>query len=164
MLGICFGIWDLKAMRILCLDIGTKRIGLATSDPLGLTAQGIGVLARKGDARDFEAIAEKCQELNAQLILVGLPLDEEGEIGPEAAKIKAFSERLQAYLSRRGMDIPFKMWDERYSTVQAEERLIAADVSRAKRKKVIDKMAAVVILEDYLSTMPSPEGDEGALG
>ncbi len=151
-------------MRILCLDIGAKRIGMAASDPLGLTAQGIGVLARRGDKHDFEAIAEKCQELDAQLILVGLPLNAEGEVGPEAAKVKAFSERLEVYMRKRNMDIPIKTWDERYSTVQAEKRLIAADVSRAKRKNVIDKMAAVVILEDYLSMISEPEGDEGALG
>lgn len=152
-------------MRILCLDIGTKRIGMAASDPMGLFAQGIGVLARLGDKRDFCAIAEKCKELDAQLILVGLPLNEEGEVGPEAAKVKAFAARLEAYMREHGIDIPFRMWDERYSTAEAEERLIAADVSRAKRKKVIDKMAAVVILEDFLSVMQlKPEGEEGALG
>ncbi|MFH1829243.1 MAG: Holliday junction resolvase RuvX [Pseudomonadota bacterium] len=151
-------------MRILCLDIGTKRIGMAASDPLGLIAQGMGVLARRGDQRDFEAISKKCQELDAQLILVGLPLDEEGQVGPQAAKVNAFSEKLKAYMRKQGIDIPFKMWDERYSTKEAEGRLIAADVSRAKRKKVIDKMAAVVILEDYLSMIPDPEGEEGALG
>jgi putative pre-16S rRNA nuclease len=152
-------------MRILCLDIGTKRIGLAASDPMGWTAQGLGVLPRRGDAADFEAIAARCRELEAELILVGLPLDEEGGIGPAAQRIQAFAERLKAHLAKAGIEAPIELWDERYSTARATERLIAADVTRRRRKAVIDKMAAVAILEDYLEVRrPAADDDEGALG
>ena len=152
-------------MRILCLDIGSKRIGLAVTDPLGWTAQGIGVLARRGDAKDFEAIAARCLELAAEMLLVGLQLDAEGEEGPEALRIRAFAERLALSLRGAGIEAPVELWDERYSTATAAARLIAADVSRKRRKEVIDKMAAVAILEDYLEAHAGPAGDdEGALG
>lgn len=152
-------------MRILCLDIGTRRIGMAASDPLGLTAQPLGVIERRGGTKDFEVIADRCRELGAELLLIGLPLDEEGEEGPQAEKVRGYASKLKDYLRGHDLDMPIEMWDERYSTARAEERLIAADVSRARRREVIDKMAAVVILEDYLSSLETqPGGDEGALG
>jgi len=152
-------------MRILCLDIGTKRIGMAASDPLGLTAQPLGVIERRGGIKDFEEIANRCRELGAELLLVGLPLDEEGGEGPQAEKVRGYVSKLREYLRGHELDMPIEMWDERYSTARAEERLLAADVSRARRREVIDKMAAVVILEDYLSSLETqPGGDEGALG
>ena len=152
-------------MRILCLDIGSKRIGMAATDPLGWTAQGIGVLPRRGDAKDFEAIVAHCRELAAELLLVGLPLDEEGGNGPQAERIRAFALRLRSHLRDARLEIPIEFWDERYSTALAEERLIEADVSRKRRREVIDKMAAVVILEDYLEVhAPASGDDEGALG
>lgn len=152
-------------MRILCLDIGSRRIGVAASDQLGITAQGIGVIERRGDARDFEAIIERARELEASLLLLGIPLDEEGGMGPQAEKVQAFADRLKQAMARAGLDIPVEMWDERYSTAVAEQRLIDADVSRQKRRKVIDKMAAVAILQDYLDSkaLPSEDG-EGYLG
>ena len=152
-------------MRILCLDIGSKRIGLAASDPMGWTAQGIGVIERRGGERDLDAIAERARELEAELILVGLPLNEEGGIGPQAEKVRNFAARLALHLEARGLDIPMEMWDERFSTAVARERLIGADVSRQKRRRVIDKMAAVVILQDYLEAKGDGGGDEeGFLG
>jgi putative Holliday junction resolvase len=152
-------------MRILCLDIGTKRIGLAATDPLGWTAQGLGVLARRGDAKDFAAIAELCRERDAELLLVGLPLDAEGGVGPQASRIQAFVERLRPFLAKAGLEVAIELWDERYSTAEAEARLIEADVSRKRRREVIDKMAAVAILEDYLEAHATPSADdEGALG
>ncbi len=152
-------------MRILCLDIGSRRIGVAASDQLGITAQGIGVIERRGDAKDFEAIIERAQELEASLLLLGIPLDEEGGMGPQAEKVQAFADRLKQAMARGGLDIPVEMWDERYSTAVAEQRLIDADVSRQKRRKVIDKMAAVAILQDYLDSKALPSDDgEGYLG
>ena len=152
-------------MRILCLDIGTKRIGMAASDPLGLSAQPLGVIERRGGSKDFEEIAARCEELDVDLLLIGLPLDEEGGEGKQAQKVRRYSSKLGEYLRARGLDTPIEMWDERYSTARAEERLIAADVSRRRRGEVMDKMAAAVILEDYLSTIEAqPGGDEGALG
>ncbi len=152
-------------MRILCLDIGSKRIGAAATDPMGWTAQGLDVIERRGDKRDFAEIAARCNELDVQMLLIGLPLDAEGEVGAAAARVKEFARRLQASLSGAGLDIPIEFWDERYSTAMAEERLIEADVSRAKRRKVIDKMAAVAILEDWLASHAvSSSDDEGAMG
>lgn len=139
-------------MRIICLDVGSKRIGVAASDPLGITAAPVCVILRHGGVKDFEEIAGLCREYEPGLILVGLPLNEESELGAQAKKIKAFSESLEKYLIGVGIKIPFKLWDERYSTALAEERLIEADVSRKKRKKVIDKMAALVILQCYLES------------
>lgn len=138
-------------MRILCLDIGEKRIGVAVSDPLCLTAQGLKVIERRGDKKDFPAIEELCRELSVELILVGLPLDEEGGEGKAAGKTRKFSERLALHLKNSGVKIPFEFWDESYSTEVAENFLIDADVGRKKRRLVIDKMAAVVILTDYLA-------------
>ncbi|MFH0799678.1 MAG: Holliday junction resolvase RuvX [Pseudomonadota bacterium] len=150
-------------MRILCLDIGTKRIGVAVSDPLGWTAQPVSVFKRRGGVRDLEAIASLCRKLAAEHIVIGIPLNEEGGVGVQAAKVKAFAERVEAHLKSSGIEVLVEMWDERYSTAIAEERLIGANVSRARRKEVIDKMAAVAILEDYLRAheAPAAEGNEG---
>lgn len=137
-------------MRIICLDIGTRRIGVAASDPFGWTAQPVKVVERRMGFKELEEIAGLCSELKARVIVVGVPLDEEGRIGPAAEKIKAFAARIEKHLRSKGIDTPIEFWDERYSTAIAEDRLIGADASRAKRKKLIDKMAAVVILEDYL--------------
>jgi len=152
-------------MRILCLDIGSKRIGVAVSDPLGITAQGVGVIERRGDERDFLSIIDKAREFGTELLLIGLPLNEEGEVGPQAAKVQAFAERLRNAMQTAGLDTPMEMWDERYSTAEAQRRLIEADVSRARRREVIDKMAAVAILEDYLDSKGTlPDDGEGHLG
>ena len=137
-------------MRIICLDIGSKRIGVAASDPFGWTAQGLEVIERKGNKKDMERICEICRELEAERIVAGLPLNEEGGIGPAAKKVQVFVEKFKTHLKKSGLDIEIELWDERYSTATAEERLIEADVSRKKRKRVIDKMAAIVILQDYL--------------
>ena len=139
-------------MRILCLDIGTKRIGIAASDPFGWTAQGLKVIERQNNEKTFEEIFNLCSELKVEKIVVGIALDENSEIGPAAKKVKAFADNLEKYLKEKKYNVPLEFWDERYSTKEAEERLIEADVSRKKRKRVIDKMAAVVILEDYLKS------------
>src|SRR3989338_6181863 len=137
-------------MRILALDIGQKRIGIAVSDPFGWTAQGVATLARKNEKKDIAAILSYCRELEVGGVIVCIPLDAEGEMGPEAQRIERFRARLVDALAEAGMALPVEGWDERFSTRDAEERLLEADVSRAKRRRVIDKMAAVVILESYL--------------
>ena len=151
-------------MKILCLDIGTKRVGVAASDPMGWMAQPIEVLVRRGGRKDFDAIAALVRELAADRIVVGLPLDAEGEAGPQAEKVKRFAERLGAHLKAADIDVPIELWDERYSTATAEARLIDADVSRQRRREVIDKMAAAVILEDYLRAHEPPDAGKGAEG
>ncbi len=140
-------------MRVICLDVGSKRIGVAASDPMGLTAQPVKVIDRRGGQADLKAIEAVCDELSPEKLIVGLPYDEEGGIGQQAKKIMAFTERLREYLLQSGKKFPIEFWDERFSTVKAENRLIEANVSRAKRRKVIDKMAAVAILEDYLDSI-----------
>ena len=137
-------------MRILCLDIGTKRIGVAVSDPMGWIAQPVEVIARKDDVQVMDRIAALCREYEPVILLVGLPLDAEGGMGFSAKKIQAFANHIKQYLQSIGIEIPMKMWDERYSTVTAEERLIEADVSRAKRRKIRDKLAAQAILQGWM--------------
>ena len=137
-------------MKILCLDIGTKRIGVAISDAFGWTAQGLDTLVRKNDDRVRERLLNMCRENDIKHVIVGMPLDQEGKLGKSAQRIEKFRANLEDYLHEDGVFIPVEGYDERYSTAEAEERLIQADVSRAKRRKIIDKMAAVVILEGYL--------------
>lgn len=152
-------------MRILCLDIGSKRIGVAVSDPLGWTAQPLTVLERRGGTGDFQAIEKVCRETEPELLLVGLPLDAEGEEGPQAQKVRAFTARMMEYLRSVAIEVPLTMWDERYSTAEAEARLIEADVTRKARKRVIDKMAAAAILADYLLVHENKTSDdEGVKG
>ena len=132
--------------RIVALDVGDRTIGVAASDELGIIANPVRTIRRgasvKADLREVDALLA---ELEASEVVVGIPLDAEGEEGPQAAKVKDFSERLAKRLR-----IPVIYWDERFSTAEAEETLIEMGASRARRRKVIDKMAAAVILESYL--------------
>lgn len=133
-------------MRILGIDLGDKKIGLALSDPLGWTAQGLGVITSKGSINaDIATINEYVKHYEVEKIIIGLPLNMDGSSGPHAEKARAFAEQLSHKLN-----IPVEMIDERLTTVAAEKLLLEADLSRAKRKKVIDKMAAVLILQIYL--------------
>ena len=134
-------------MRLLALDIGSKRIGIAVSDPLGLIAQGHSVWLRKETPEtDYLYIAKLCGEYeDIEGIVVGLPLNMDGSYGFKAKEIERFIKDLTKYV-----DCPIITWDERMTTVSAERLLLSADVSREKRKKVIDKLAAVYILQAYL--------------
>ncbi|PIU57866.1 MAG: Holliday junction resolvase RuvX [Deltaproteobacteria bacterium CG07_land_8_20_14_0_80_38_7] len=137
-------------MKILCLDVGEKRIGLAASDALGITVNAIGTITRTTKQKDFSEILRYLSENNAEKLVIGLPLNEEGEIGVSAKKILKFVKELKGFLHNKKHDMPVETWDERYSTAEAEAYLIGFDVSRKKRKKVIDKMAAVMILRSYM--------------
>lgn len=132
--------------RIVALDVGDATIGVAAGDELGVAAHPIKTIRRgagvKADLREVEAILA---ELDACVVVVGLPLDASSEEGPQASKVKEFSERLA-----RRIRIPLVHWDERFSTAEAEELMIEAGASRARRKKRIDQAAAVVILESYM--------------
>lgn len=132
-------------MRIMGLDVGDKTIGVAISDELKYTAQGIEVIRRKTTSDDFKRLAELINEYNVKEIVVGLPKNMNGTIGPRAELIKDFSKLLENELKLKVV-----FWDERLTTVAAERALIEADVSRKKRKLVIDKMAAMLILQGYL--------------
>ncbi|MEG6522496.1 Holliday junction resolvase RuvX [Desulfotomaculum sp. 1211_IL3151] len=132
-------------MRIMGLDVGDKTIGVALSDPLGWTAQGLEVIRRNTLEKDINRLCQIIDEYAVEKILVGMPKNMNATIGPQGEKVLAFIEDL-----KENIDLPIKTWDERLSTVAAERMLIQADVSRSKRKKVIDKMAAAVILQGYL--------------
>lgn len=137
-------------MRILALDVGDKTIGVAVSDELGLTAQGVEVIRRSSPARDFARLAEIVAAYQADTIVIGLPKNMNGTIGPRGEAVQAFAAEVADAFPQTAV----KLWDERLSTVAAERALIAADVSRHKRRQVIDKMAAVFILQGYLDSLP----------
>ena len=135
-------------MRIMALDVGSKRIGVALSDPLKITAQGLQTFQRTTLEEDVKGLWKLIDEHEVSQLVVGLPKNMEGTIGFKAEEVQQFIADLTA---ERKIEI---IWiDERLTTVSAERVLLEADVSRAKRKKVIDKMAAVVILQSYLDRL-----------
>jgi len=131
--------------RVLGLDVGNVRIGVAVSDPLGIIAQPHSVIRSTGIEQDMEAVRALVAEKEVVRIVVGLPLNREGKPGPQAEKVLAFVEALRATL---GVDVVTQ--DERFSTAAAERMLIEANVRRKGRKQVIDKIAAHHILQTYL--------------
>jgi putative holliday junction resolvase len=136
-------------MRIAALDVGEVRVGVAVSDELGITAQGVGVVRRVGGRRDLEAIAEVLRPYAPDRLVVGLPLSMSGAEGPQAARVRAFANDVATHLG-----LPLEFWDERLTTVAAERTLLEADVSRRRRREVIDKVAATLILQGYLARKP----------
>lgn len=132
-------------MRIMGLDVGEKRIGVAVSDPLGLTAQGIGVVHSKGTSRNIESIRQLAKEHEVEKFVLGLPRNMNGTYGSKAQEIMDFGETLN-----KELDLPVEYQDERLSTRAVEGALLEADVSRRKRRQVVDKLAAVYILQGYL--------------
>lgn len=136
-------------MRIMGLDLGTKNIGIAVSDPLGLTAQPVTVLRRTQPGADLKQLHKLCKEYEVEEIVLGYPLNMNGTIGPAARDAKKFQEQMA---EKTGLKV--HLWDERLSTSHAEKVLLEGDMSRLKRKKVKDKLAATIILESYLRTRP----------
>ena len=132
-------------MRIMSLDVGSRTIGVACSDALFLTAQGVETIRRTSLEADFNRIRELFASYEGEESVVGMPKDMHGTKGDRAIKTEEFVAKLKEVV-----DVPIAFWDERLTTVMAERSLIEADVSRKKRKAVIDKMAAVVILQGYL--------------
>jgi putative pre-16S rRNA nuclease len=132
-------------MRIMGLDFGSHTIGIAISDELGLTAQGLKTLRRKSMEDDLQEIATIIGQFEINRIVVGLPKNMNGTLGKQAEIVLKWMEVLKDRIH-----IPMVTWDERLSTVGASKVLLEADVSRRKRKKVIDKLAAVLILQGYL--------------
>ena len=132
-------------MRIMGLDVGTRTIGVAVSDPLGFTAQGVTTIRRTSIDRDMQELAELVREYEVEKILIGLPLNMNGTAGPSVDMAKELGAEVEA---RIGLPIIYR--DERCSTVAAGRTLLEGDVSRKKRKQVIDKMAAVFVLQGYL--------------
>jgi putative Holliday junction resolvase len=140
-------------MRILGLDFGMKTIGVAVSDPLGWTAQGLEIIRREEEnnlKKSIVRLKEICSQYEVESIVLGYPKNMNNTEGERVEKTKQFKKRLEKELK-----LPVELWDERLSTVGAERILLEADLSRAKRKNVIDKMAAVFILQGYLDSKPS---------
>ncbi|MBR4152816.1 MAG: Holliday junction resolvase RuvX [Selenomonadaceae bacterium] len=136
-------------MRALALDIGDKTIGIAASDLLGITAQGVETIRRTSDKNDLKRLGELVAQFEATTFVIGLPKNMDGSEGERCELVKKFAAKICAAFP----EVKQIFWDERLSTVAAAKNLIAADVSRKKRKKVIDKMAAVYILQGYLDSM-----------
>lgn len=130
--------------RILALDVGDARIGVAVSDPLGVIAQPVGLVTRVGWGPDIAKITEFAYQYGTRSLLCGLPLNMDGSAGGQAEKVRAFA----AQLEKKGFTVTF--WDERMTTVTAERTLIEGGVHRADRKRLVDKTAAAIILQAYL--------------
>ena len=135
--------------RIVCLDIGDVRIGVAVSDPSGTIASPVEVIRRIGWSPDVQKIKAICDRYETNRILSGLPLNMDGSEGFQAGKVRDFCRQLEA----AGMNVTFQ--DERLSTVSAEEALLEDDMSRQERKKKVDKVAASVILQQWLNSRDS---------
>jgi len=134
-----------REVRILALDVGAKRIGLAVSDPLGITAQGLGVLTRKDRAEVLAQLLEVARKWQVQRVVVGLPRHLDGRLGDAAPEILELASDLGEALGVRVVT-----WEERLTTVEAERVLLQADLSRRRRRQVLDQQAAVLILQNYL--------------
>jgi len=147
-------------MRVLALDVGERRIGVAVSDPTGTVARPLTTLEHRSRAEDFAAVAERVEELGVELVVVGRPLTLRGEQGPQAQKIDRYAEALAAKLP-----VPVRMWDERYSTSIAEDILRDTRRSTQRERGDVDAVAAAVILQGFLDSQaaarsePSREDD-----
>lgn len=139
-------------MRYMGLDVGSKTVGVAVSDPFGWTAQGVEIIPIDEELEDFglDRLGELIAEYKVEALVLGLPKNMNNSIGPRAEASQKYG---QLVIDRFGLPVFYQ--DERLTTVQAERMLIANDVSRKKRKKVIDKLAAVLILQNYLDAHPS---------
>lgn len=136
---------DRTSGRTISLDVGTRTIGVAVSDELGITANGVCTISRENEKKDLSQLRDIIERYSPCKILVGIPYNQDGSLGSRAKSIKRFSEVI-----RDSLGLPVKYWDESFSTKTAERTLIEAGMGRKKRKTVIDKMAATVILKEYL--------------
>ncbi|HKY70456.1 MAG TPA: Holliday junction resolvase RuvX [Nitrospira sp.] len=136
--------------RILALDYGTKRVGVALSDELGWTAQPLETFERRTLDWDVAHVASLVQEHDVREVVLGFPLQLDGREGPAIQAMRNFAARLE-----RGLPVPLVLWDERLTTKAAEDLLIAADVSRKKRKGAVDRVAAAILLQSYMASRES---------
>lgn len=135
-------------MKILGIDYGSKRIGLAISDELGITARPLQVITRKNLDRDLDVLESVIRENNAGQIVLGLPLRLDGTRGIQCEKVEKFAAALEGRFS-----LPVILWDEALSTWEADELMIAAGIKSTKRRKMVDKIAAGIILQSYLNSL-----------
>ncbi len=138
---------NITGERVLGLDYGSRRIGMAVSDPLGLTVQPLPPIPREGDRKDIAVLARLAAEMGVTSVVLGLPLLLNGDEGPAAIRARAFGERLQVETS-----LPVTMWDERLTSVQSERHLIASGVRRGDRKGIRDSLSAMIVLQTALDS------------
>jgi putative Holliday junction resolvase len=139
--------------RILALDVGSKRIGVAVSDPLGITAQGLDTIQRQNKRKDWEALGEVLKKYQVAEIVVGLPLRLSGAEGTQSGKMRQFAEDLKAKFK-----LPVHLWDERWTSTEANRLLRETNLSIEKRGKAVDRMAAILILQSWLASRESLPG------
>jgi putative holliday junction resolvase len=132
-------------MRVLGLDVGTKTIGLAVSDPLGITAQGLETLRRKNKRSDFEQLEKLIRQYEIGELVVGYPLALSGTEGKQGERMRGFAEEL-----RQRFHLPVHLWDERLTSAQANRLLREMEVSIERRRRAVDRMAAVLILQSWM--------------
>ena len=142
-------------MGVVALDVGDKTIGVAVSDDLGITAQGLGTVWRKGDRHDWPALQRMLEGREVLRWVVGWPLNMDGSEGPRAEKTRRFARRLKEWSAQ-----PVLLWDERLSTYEADSVLREAGVRAGSRKAVIDMLAAQVILQSYLAAGAPEQGEQ----
>ncbi len=146
---------DCRVERIIALDVGEKRVGVAVSDPLGCTAQPLTVLPRRPHAAFMEKLASLAAEYECRTILLGLPRRTTGEKGPEAQRVLALASEI-----KKKLNLSCETWDEWLTTVAAEKALIEGGVRREDRRQVIDMTAAALILEGYLNFLANRRKNE----
>ena len=141
-------------MKKIALDVGDKTIGVAVSDALNITAQSVTTIERVGIRKDSGKVMDYIREFDCDTVVIGLPKKLDGTDSPQTEKVYEFKTMLENKMRSSGMgNVKIEFYDERLTTVMAEKVLIEADMSRGKRKKVIDKQAAVIILQSYLDSM-----------
>jgi putative holliday junction resolvase len=146
-------------VRYLGLDVGDARIGVAVSDETATIASGLPTVERRGPRKDVRTVVGLVREVRASEVVVGLPRRLNGEVGVQGQKVLAFMDAL-----RDALDVPVVPWDERFTTALAQQTLIEADVKRKARKGAVDKVAAILILQNYLDyrKLADAEGHEPA--
>ena len=144
-----------EAGRLLGVDLGEVRIGLALSDALGITAQPLESMFCSGPHKDVEKLTELIREYGVTRVVIGLPLLMSGAEGQGAAAARRFAERLRKRIRAANHEVALELWDERLTTVEAQRTLISADVKRRKRKELVDGLAAVLILQSFLDSRSS---------
>lgn len=148
---------DKMFMRIMSLDVGFKTIGVAISDELGMTAQGLKTIRRKSMKEDLAELQAIISQFGIKRIVIGLPRNMNGSLGKQARIVLEWIENL-----KNEIPLPMETWDERLSTVEASKTLLKADLSRKKRKGVIDQLAAVLILQGYLQQFQGRQDDSSS--
>lgn len=149
-------------MRILALDVGDRRVGVAVSDESGLIARPLTTIQRRSKAEDFSRIMRLAREQGVDRLVIGHPLNADGSAGPQAQRIERYVAALAQGLQDQGLDVPITFWDEHLSTRRAQEAMIAAGRKVKDRRARIDAVAAAVILQDYLVAQrpaAQPQGD-----